>query len=119
MPDLGHQSGIAKTSSKDKPAAALKTARRRSHERLPVEGEIFICCQDQQGAQRRFRARAIDSSRSGILVQTEVPVATGTVVYLQTPNFTVLGKATVRHCTQRGFRYRIGLYLPDPLLRGL
>jgi hypothetical protein len=83
-----------------------------------MDKSILICCQDRGGAQRRFRARAVDVSKSGVLVQSEEPVAIGTVVYLQTANFTILGKASVRHCTQKGLKYKIGLYVPDPLTRG-
>ena len=58
-------------------------------------------------------------SKNGLLVQTEEAVPAGTVVYLQTTGFTALGKASVRHSTQKGLKYRIGLYLPDPLIRAI
>ena len=31
------------------------------------------------------------------------------VTYLQTANFVALGRASVRHCTQKGLQYEIGL----------
>jgi PilZ domain len=79
----------------------------------------MVCCLDRKGGQRRFRARALDVSKTGILLLTEEPVSEGTVVYLQSTSFAMLGKASVRHCTQKGLKYRVGLYLPDPLMRAL
>lgn len=98
---------------------ASKAKSRRRNERVPRNSEVVLCCLDRQGRQQRFRARAVDVSKTGILVQTEEPVKEGTIVFLQTTNFTALGKASVRHCTQKGTRYRIGLYLPDPLPRNI
>ena len=92
---------------------------RRRDPRIPRDSQIVLCCVDRQGRQQRLRARAVDVSRTGILVQAEEPVARGTVVFLQTASFTALGKASVRHCTQKGMKYRIGLYLPDPLPRDI
>jgi len=90
---------------------------RRSDPRVPRNSQIVLCCLDRNGGQRRFRASALDVSKNGILVQTEEAIPAGTVVYLQTSGFTAMGKASVRHCTQKGLRFRIGLYLPDPLTR--
>lgn len=69
--------------------------------------------------QHRIRARAVDLSKSGVLVQSDEPVPLGQVVYLQTPNFIAMGRASIRHCTQKGLKYLAGLYIPDPLVRGL
>jgi hypothetical protein len=96
-----------------------KAKSRRRNERVPRDREVVLCCLDRQGRQQRLRARAVDVSKTGILVQSEEPVKEGTVVFLQTANFTALGKAAVRHCTRKGMRYRIGLYLPDPLPRDI
>ena len=97
--------------------AAANAANRRIHERIPINCEILICCQSRQGAERRIRARAIDASKSGVLVQTEEPIPSGSVVFLQSSNFNAMGRARVRHCTQKGMKYRLGLYVPDPLVR--
>jgi hypothetical protein len=101
------------------PPVAAKIKSRRRHERVPRNSEVVLCCVDRQGHQQRYRARAVDVSKTGILVQTEEPVPQGTIVFLQTANFTALGKASVRHCRQKGMKYRIGLYLPDPLPRDI
>jgi len=96
-----------------------KPKSRRSDPRVPRNSQVVLCCVDRNGGQRRFRALAVDTSKNGLLVQTDEAIPAGTVVYLQTAGFTALGKASVRHCTQKGLRYRIGLYLPDPLTRAL
>jgi hypothetical protein len=102
----------------DSPLPAKPKSRRRDP-RIPRDSQIVLCCVDRQGRQQRFRARAVDVSRTGILVLAEEPVPKGSVVFLQTANFTALGRASVRHCTQKGMKYRIGLYLPDPLPRDI
>jgi hypothetical protein len=106
-------------SSKLNSPQPAKPKSRRSDPRIARNSKVVLCCLDRQGGQRRFRASALDVSKNGILVQTEEAIPAGTVVYLQTAGFTALGKASVRHCTQKGLRFRIGLYLPDPLTRAL
>jgi PilZ domain len=102
----------------DSPQPA-KTKSRRRDPRVPRNSQVMLCCLDKQGRQQRFRAHAVDVSKTGILVQTEEPVPEGSIVFVQTASFTALGKASVRHCTQKGMKYRIGLYLPDPLPRDI
>jgi hypothetical protein len=38
------------------------------------------------------------------------------VVSVETANFTVIGRASVRHCSPNGVNYRTGLYIPDRLV---
>jgi len=54
-----------------------------------------------------------------MLVESELAIAPRTVIFLQTANFAGLGKAGVRHCTQKGLKYEIGIYMPDRPARGL
>lgn len=63
-------------------------------------------------------ARAIDISRFGLLVEAEKAIAPGTLVAVQTVS-ALIGKACVRHCTPKGAKYRIGLHMPDRMLREL
>ena len=68
------------------PAAPLhspqpsKAKSRRPNQRVQRNSEVVLCCLDRQGRQQRFRARAVDVSKTGILVQTEEPVKEGTIV---------------------------------------
>jgi hypothetical protein len=89
---------------------------RRRHERIPVQSQVVICWEDRQG-QQRMKARAVNASPSGVLLEVEKPVAVGTTVILQTSSFAVLGKASVRHCESNGSRYTIGLYVAERLPR--
>jgi len=54
-----------------------------------------------------------------MLVESELSIPPRTVVFLQTASFAALGKAGVRHCTQKGLKYEIGLYMPDRPAQGL
>jgi len=92
---------------------------KRLHERLPINSQIHLYCPDRQGVQRRIRARAVNKSKFGMLVESELAIAPRTVIFLQTANFAGLGKAGVRHCTQKGLKYEIGIYMPDRPARGL
>jgi|SRR5580658_4798158 hypothetical protein len=94
-------------------AAEGKGPGKRLHERLSVERQVHLCWGNQV-----LRARTLDISRFGLLVEAERAIAPGTVISVQT-NSTMLGKACVRHCTPKGAKYRIGLHLPDRMMRNL
>jgi hypothetical protein len=71
------------------------------------------------GAQRSVRARAINVSKFGVLVEAESAIPSGTAVCVQSSNFTMLGRASVRHCSPKGLSYKIGLFMPDRLTRNM
>ena len=96
---------------------SAKGTNRRIHERLPINSRLVICYRDRSSVPNSVRARAVDVSKAGILAEAERPVPIGTLVELQTLHSNILGKAAVRHCTPKGARYWIGLYVPDRLLR--
>lgn len=107
------ESGPKQTAS----TAEGKNATNRLQARLPVQRQVHICWQDGQGS-RVLVGRAIDISRFGMLVEAEKAIAPGTLVSVQT-NSMMIGKACVRHCTPKGARYRIGLHMPDRMVREL
>jgi hypothetical protein len=84
---------------------------RRLHERLAINREVWLSWQDRQG-HHVLRARAMDISKFGMLVEAEGPVAPGAVVSVEA-KATTLGRGCVRHCTPCGAAYRIGLHMPD------
>jgi hypothetical protein len=86
---------------------------RRLYERFPIDTQLQICWEEAKGAHRQIRARAIDVSKLGVQVESERAIATGTVVNVFTASFGPIGRASVRHCTQHGMGYRLGLYMPD------
>jgi hypothetical protein len=92
----------------------------RLHERLALNSQLHLSWQQMpRGAHRSVRARAIDLSKFGVLVEAESPIPSGTIVCVQSSNFTMIGRASVRHCTPKGLSYKIGLYMPDRLTRGM
>jgi hypothetical protein len=100
-------------------AAATATApatrsEHRSAKRLPVDYRFSIFSNDASG-QRYIPARGINMSRSGALVETEEPVVIGSVVSVKVNKLGLMGSASVRHCTVKGGRFRIGLHFPSPL----
>ncbi|HXI42857.1 MAG TPA: hypothetical protein VNH83_22935 [Bryobacteraceae bacterium] len=102
------------------PAPANGPNPQRLHERLSVNSQLHISWrQDERSAQRSVRARAIDVSKFGVLLEAESPIPSGTVVSVQSSNFTMIGRASVRHCVPKGLNYRIGLFMPDRLTRGM
>jgi len=55
-------------------------------------------------------------SKAGALIEAPQPIRVGTVVYLKAPELGLAGEATVRHCTVKGSKFRIGLHFPNPLV---
>jgi hypothetical protein len=99
---------------------ATDTDAQRLHERLALNSQLHLSWeQGRRGAQRSVRARAIDVSKFGVLVEAESPIPSGTIVCVQSSNFTMIGRASVRHCTPKGLSYKIGLYMPDRLTRNM
>ena len=100
-------------------AAAAAFSENRFHQRLPVKYKFSIYASDTQSGQRHLMARGINMSKSGALVETEVPIRVGTLVYLKARDLALMGSATVRHCNAKGSKFRIGLHFPSPLTRCL
>ena len=105
------------TESGPKPAApaAQKGSGNRLHGRSAVQRQVRISWTDGQG-NNILQASAVDISKFGMLVEAERPIRSGTLVSVQT-NSAIIGKACVRHCTPKGAKFRIGLHLPDRMLR--
>ena len=84
---------------------------RRLHARLPISCEVYLGWQDRQES-HILRARAVNISKFGMLVEAENPITPGGVVSVETKAM-LLGHGCVRHCTAHGSKYRIGVHLPD------
>ena len=98
-------------------AASGPRAEHRSNKRLPVNYRFLVYFNDSETGQRCIVARGINMSKSGALVETQEPLALGNTVYLKVGDLGLMGTASVRHCTVRGPKFRIGLYFPTPLTR--
>ena len=78
--------------------------------RIPLRCWVKILTSDPEQVQTELSARAVDVSGSGALVETSEPLDVGTLVYFRGKDVSFLaGTAYVRHCTWRGWKYRIGL----------
>jgi hypothetical protein len=95
------------------------TADHRFYERQPLHSRFLIYASDVQGTQHSIPARSINMSKSGALVEAEIPIELNAVVYVKATELGLMGGATVRHCTPRGHKFRIGLYFPNQLTRSL
>lgn len=103
--------------SDSKQVVVEKNAGKRLHARSNIQRRVRLCWVDGQ-ANRVLDAQAIDISNFGMLVETEKAIPSGTLVSVQT-NAMLIGKACVRHCTPKGAKYRIGLHMPDRMMRKL
>lgn len=106
---------VTESGPKPPAPAGQKGSGDRLHGRSAIQRQVRISWTDGQG-NNILQARAIDISKFGMLVETEKPIRSGTVVSVQT-NSAIVGKACVRHCTPKGAKFRIGLHLPDRMLR--
>ena len=87
----------------------------RLHQRLPFEGLLHLCWEERRSGKRRINARGINRSKFGILVDAERPIPTGTLVSVETANFTVVGRASVR---KDAVNYPVGRFRDRPTFRG-
>jgi len=96
-------------------AAMPRVQNERSHERLPVKYRFSVYGNQPEAQQRSMPARGINMSKAGALIEAPQPLAVGSVVYIKAPELSLMGEATVRHCTVKGSKYLIGLHFPNPL----
>jgi hypothetical protein len=96
-------------------AASVARAEHRFYSRLPVNYRFLIYFNDPETGQRCIPARTINMSKSGALVETAAPIAMANMVYVKVGKLGLMGLASVRHCTVKGSKFRIGLYFPNPL----
>jgi hypothetical protein len=99
-------------------SARKRRANQRSYDRLPVKCRFSIWVDDPKG-QRYIVARGINMSKAGALVESEEPIRPATLVYVKATGLGLMGSGVVRHCTQTGSKFRIGLHFPNPLIRPL
>jgi len=81
----------------------------RRHERHPLPGKVRLNWKTSEGFSFSATARCLDISQSGIRLELERQIATGTLVNLESPDFRIAGVAAVRHCRPKGLRFILGL----------
>jgi len=84
---------------------------RRHHSRHVIDRDVRLSWQDRHG-DHYIRARALDASKYGLLLEVDREIALGVVVSVGT-KAVLYGRGCVRHCTPSGSQYLIGLNTPD------
>jgi len=97
------------------------TERRRKPRRrkVLVTGAIYVTLEDTQGSSGHISAKVVDTSDTGIGVETAAPMMANTVVLVKSDIHEVIPNGSVRahvaRCTALpGARYRIGLLYDAP-----
>lgn len=93
------------------PFDSVPRANRRKAPRVPVTSEFDLFWQDVDASHKSARARGIEISEYGASVRSPKPILRNSVIQIRGCQVQFEGKATVRHCTKKGFSYVIGLEL--------
>lgn len=81
----------------------------RRHDREASSEEILLGWTDSQGHLHQVRGKCLDISEFGLQIESMEPVAVRTYVLVKSRKLGIDGSASVRHCTRKGIRYRLGL----------
>jgi hypothetical protein len=84
----------------------------RRNVRIPANFHATI-----SGPFGNWEVAGIDANRDGAGVQASDPLPKGTLVFLRIGELGLMGFAHVRHCSQRGDGYRLGLQFRERLTR--
>ena len=82
---------------------------RRRHPRTPFREMVRLSWEDRGGHLCMVMGKAIDRSKSGLMLETTDPIETSTFVQVQVERYGLVGMACVRHCARKGLRYVVGL----------
>lgn len=85
----------------------------RRHPRAPFQEMLRLSWEDSGGHRCMARGKAIDRSKSGLMLETTEAIETRTFVQVQVERYGLVGMACVRHCTREGLRYIVGLEFPQ------
>ena len=89
-------------------------ANRRRWDRVPVRCWLRLSYQADSGDDRVVRGRALDVSSSGALIQALRPIRVGSRVRIVRGDGLLVGIMYVRHCSRRGWGFKIGLEFAIP-----
>jgi len=98
-------------------AAAFGQIDSRRYVRSPISARIEIGWQDRQGWQKQTQSRGLNMSIAGAALLSPEPLAVGTPVYMNSKELQLMCAATVRHCTEKGSKFIIGLEFRGSLVR--
>jgi hypothetical protein len=89
-------------------------ANRRRWNRIPIRCWLRLSYQSPSGDHRVVRGRALDVSSSGPLIQALRPIRIGSRVRIVRGDGWLVGTTYVRHCSRRGWGFKIGLEFATP-----
>ena len=89
-------------------------ANRRRWNRIPIRCWLRLTYQSPSGDDRVVRGRALDVSSSGALVQALQPIRIGLRVRIVRGDGLLVGTMYVRHCSRRGWGFKVGLEFATP-----
>lgn len=92
-------------------------ANRRRWNRIPIRCWLRLSYQSPSGDDRVVRGRALDVSSSGALIQALRPIRIGSRVRIVRGDGWLVGTTYVRHCSRRGWGFKIGLEFATPLAK--
>lgn len=87
----------------------------RLYLRHQVRCTVAIFWKDSQGRNRSARARGLDASELGLLVEMSEALPLGFPVFLDATKLQIMGSAYVRHCQQKNGKYQVGLEFQNPV----
>ncbi|HEY1339787.1 MAG TPA: hypothetical protein VGF59_19880 [Bryobacteraceae bacterium] len=90
---------------------------RRAYPRPPVGFRATLTVQKLDGASTTLRARGYDLNKFGAMVAARYPLVPGTVVVIEIRKYALIGIGHVRHCTQQGMKFWIGMEFKNQLMR--
>jgi PilZ domain-containing protein len=98
-------------------AVAAGVLDQRIYLRSKITSRIDLSWQDAEGRKRHVESRGVNMSSVGALVLSPEPIAVGAAVSLNSKDLQLMGNATVRHCTERGSQFLVGLEFRGSLVR--
>lgn len=90
---------------------------RRAYPRPPLGFRATLTLQKPDGESTTIRVRGYDLNKCGAMVAGREPLAPGTVVVIELPKYALVGIGHVRHCTQHGIKFWIGMEFKNQLMR--
>jgi hypothetical protein len=87
---------------------------RRRWNRIPIRSWLRLSYESPSGDDRVVGGRALGVSASGALVQALRPIRIETRVRIVRGDGWLVGTTYVRHCSRRGWGFKIGLEFATP-----
>jgi|WetSurMetagenome_2_1015567.scaffolds.fasta_scaffold1204006_2 hypothetical protein len=81
--------------------------RGKARQRIP--GKLKVHWHTAEGHSFHKPAVCLDISATGAQLEIETGIAPSTVVQLESPHFKIVGVAVVRHCQNKGMKFRVGV----------